>query len=124
MPLHPLTKAYFSVQKMGSTTFRDMADFAVLVLVQKDDPFGHPRFSYLPDGDLTSVVLDFDVTWEGMQSWESIKSGWTDWNTLTTTWRRPTRRVSKVPEGGSLQSREGRGCNRPPGRFYRNSRVV
>ena len=65
-----------------SGVFRDMADFAVLVLFQKDDPFGHPRFSYLPDGDLTGLVLDFDVTWEGIQSWESIKNAWTDWNTL------------------------------------------
>ncbi|HJX53492.1 MAG TPA: hypothetical protein VJ801_12065, partial [Polyangia bacterium] len=65
-----------------SGVFRDMADFAVLVLFQKDDPFGHPRFSYLPDGDLTGLVLDFDVTWSGIQSWESLKSAWTDWNAL------------------------------------------
>jgi hypothetical protein len=65
-----------------SGVFRDLADFAVLVLFQKDDPFGHPLFSYLPDGDLTGLVLDFDVTWQGIQSWESLKSAWTDWNTL------------------------------------------
>jgi len=65
-----------------SGVFRDMADFAVLVLFQKDDPFGHPLFSYLPDGDLTGLVLEFDVTWQGIQSWESLKSAWTDWNTL------------------------------------------
>jgi len=65
-----------------SGVFRDMADFAVLVLFQKDDPFGHPLFSYLPDGDLTGLVLDFDVTWSGIQSWESLKSAWTDWNAL------------------------------------------
>jgi len=62
-----------------------MADFAVLVLFQKDDPFGHPLFSYLPDGDLTGLVLDFDVTWQGIQSWESLKNAWTDWNTLDCT---------------------------------------
>jgi hypothetical protein len=65
-----------------SGVFRDLGDFAVLVLFQKDDPFGHPLFSYLPDGDLTGLVLDFDVTWQGIQSWESIKNAWTDWNTL------------------------------------------
>ncbi len=65
-----------------SGVFRDMADFAVLVLFQKDDPFGHPLFSYLPDGDLTGLVLDFDVTSQGIQSWESLKNPWTDWNTL------------------------------------------
>jgi hypothetical protein len=65
-----------------SGVFRDLADFAVLVLFQRDDPFGHPLFSYLPDGDLTGLVLDFDVAWQGIQSWESLKSAWTDWNTL------------------------------------------
>ena len=65
-----------------SGVFRDLADFAVLVLFQKDDPFGHPLFSYLPDGDLTGLVLDFDVTWQGIQSWESLKNAWTDWNSL------------------------------------------
>jgi hypothetical protein len=65
-----------------SGVFRDMADFAVLVLFQKDDPFGHSLFSYLPDGDLTGLILDFDVTWQGIQAWESLKSTWTDWNTL------------------------------------------
>ncbi|MDE3166232.1 MAG: hypothetical protein KGN36_10525 [Acidobacteriota bacterium] len=66
-----------------SGVFRDLADFAVLVLFQKDDPFGHPLFSYLPD--VTGLVLDFDVTWEGIQSWESLKNAWTDWNTLDCT---------------------------------------
>jgi len=65
-----------------SGVFRDLADFAVLVLFQKDDPFGHPLFSYLPDGDLTGLALDFDVTWQGIQSWESLKNAWTDWNSL------------------------------------------
>ena len=67
-----------------SGVFRDMADFAVLVLFQKDDPFGHPLFSYLPDGDFTGLVLDFDVAWQGIQSWESLKNAWTDWNSLDT----------------------------------------
>ena len=65
-----------------SGVFRDLADFAVLVLFQKDDRFGHPLFSYLPDGDLSGLVLDFDVTWEGIQSWETLKGAWTDWNAL------------------------------------------
>jgi hypothetical protein len=65
-----------------SGVFRDMADFAVLVLFQNDDPFGHPLFSYLPDGDLTGLTLDFDVTWQCIQSWESLKNAWTDWNSL------------------------------------------
>jgi hypothetical protein len=48
----------------------------------RHDPFGHPLISYLPDGDLTGLVLDFDVTWQGIQSWESLKTTWTDGNTL------------------------------------------
>ena len=40
---------------------------------QKDDPFGHPLFSYLPDGDLTGLVLDFDVTWQGIQYGPSLR---------------------------------------------------
>jgi hypothetical protein len=44
-----------------SGVLRDHADFAVLVLFQKDDPFGHLLFSDLPDGDLTGLVLDFDT---------------------------------------------------------------
>ncbi len=28
-----------------SGVFREQADFAIVVLFQKDDPFGHPRFS-------------------------------------------------------------------------------
>ena len=77
--------ALWSASDTGFTVsgvFRDMADFAVLVLFQKDDPFGHPLFSYLPDGDLTGLVLDFEVTWQGIQSWESLKNPSTDWNTL------------------------------------------
>jgi hypothetical protein len=27
-------------------------------------------------------VLDFDVTWQGIQSWESLKNPWTDWGLL------------------------------------------
>jgi hypothetical protein len=62
-----------------SGVFRDQGDFAVLVLFQKDDPFGHPRFSYLPDGNFTGLKLDFDIQWQGIEAFESKKSPWTDW---------------------------------------------
>ena len=62
-----------------SGVFRDQADFAVLVLFQMDDPFGHPRFSYLPDGNFTGLKLDFDIQWQGIQAFESKKWPWTDW---------------------------------------------
>jgi hypothetical protein len=62
-----------------SGVFRDQADFAVLVLFQKDDPFGHPRFSYLPDGNFTGLWLDFDIQWQGIQAFESKKYPSLDW---------------------------------------------
>ncbi len=62
-----------------SGVFRDQGDFAVLVLFQKDDPFGHPRFSYLPDGNFTGLKLDFDVQFQGIQAFESKKWPWIDW---------------------------------------------
>src|SRR5207302_10702340 len=62
-----------------SGVFRDQGDFAVLVLFHKDDPFGHPRFSYLPDGNFTGLKLDFDIEWQGTQAFESKKWPWTDW---------------------------------------------
>src|SRR5262249_9678827 len=58
---------------------------AVKIETADHDQFGHPLFSYLPDGDLTGLVLDFDVTWQGIQSCESLKNAWTDWNTLDCT---------------------------------------
>ena len=62
-----------------SGVFRGEGDFAVLVFFQKGDPFGHPRFSYLPDGNFTGIKLEFDIQWQGMQAFESKKSPWTDW---------------------------------------------
>jgi hypothetical protein len=62
-----------------SGVFRDQGDFAVLVLFQKDDPFGHPRFSYLPDGNSSGLKLDFDIVFQGIQAFESKKWPWIDW---------------------------------------------
>ena len=66
-----------------SGVFRDAADFAVLVLWDRDDSYGHPRWSYLPDGNFSGLVLEFDVTCQGIQPFESRKSAWTDWPYLT-----------------------------------------
>ncbi len=62
-----------------SGVFRDQGDFAVLLLFQKDDPFGHPRFSYLPDGNVTGLKLDFDIEFQGIQAFESRRWPWIDW---------------------------------------------
>lgn len=62
-----------------SGVFRDAADFAVLTLWDRDDFYGHPRWSYLPDGNFSGLLLDFDVTFEGIQPFESKKAPWVDW---------------------------------------------
>ena len=49
-----------------SGVFRDHGDFALVVLFQEDDPFGYPRFSYLPDGDITGLKPDFDIEFQGI----------------------------------------------------------
>jgi len=63
----------------ASGVFRDQGDFAVLLLFQEDDPFGHPRFSYLPDGNITGLKLDFDIEFQGIQAFESKRWPWIDW---------------------------------------------
>jgi phage tail sheath gpL-like len=67
-----------------SGVFRDQGDFAVLVLFQKDDPFGHPRFSYLPDGNISGLKLDFDIQFQGVQAFESKRWPWIDWAYINT----------------------------------------
>ena len=44
-----------------SGQFQDPADFAVLVLFDADDPFGHPKWRYLTDFDFSGIDLKFDV---------------------------------------------------------------
>jgi len=46
-----------------SGVFRDLADF-LYASVPEGRSVRTPLFSYLPDGDLTGLVLDFDVTWQ------------------------------------------------------------
>lgn len=73
--LHSASATGFTV----SGVFCDAADFAVLVLFDRDDFFGHPRFSYLPDGDFTGITLTFDVTYSGLQPIDSPKFASIDW---------------------------------------------
>ena len=44
-----------------SQIFRTASDFSDLVIFDIDDYFNHPTFKPLPDGDLTGVVLQFDI---------------------------------------------------------------
>jgi hypothetical protein len=73
--LHSATANSFKV----SGVFRDAADFCVLVLWDRDDFFGHPRFSYLPDADFSGIVLTFDLHYEDLQPIDSPKFATIDW---------------------------------------------
>ena len=51
-----------------SGVWKDSADFAVLVLYDADDPFGHPRWRYLPDFDFSGLTLKFDAAYTNLAS--------------------------------------------------------
>ncbi|MDQ6678167.1 MAG: hypothetical protein M3Z09_12820 [Acidobacteriota bacterium] len=77
--LHTATADAFTV----SGTFRDAADFAVLMLWDADNFYEHPRLKYLPDFNFDGAVLTFDVEYSpGLQPLDSPKSNWIDWATL------------------------------------------
>lgn len=59
--------------------FRDAADFAVVVLFDADDFWGHPRLKYLPDFNLAGLVLSFDLLYNGLQPLDSAKFPTIDW---------------------------------------------
>ena len=85
-----------------SGVFRDAADFAVLTLWDRDDFYGHPRWSYLPDGNFSGLVLDFDITFEGIQAFESKKAPWVDWpylDCLLTNGQRTQKRLIDLATG-------------------------
>src|ERR1700733_2875513 len=65
-----------------SGVFRDQADFATLYLVDADDTLSNPLWKYLPDFDLTGVVLTFTMAYSGLQPIDSIKYNWIDWATI------------------------------------------
>jgi hypothetical protein len=66
-----------------SGTFRDPADFAVAVLYDADNVFEHPMIRYLPDFNLSGLVLNFDLLYsDGLQPIDSPKYNWIDWATL------------------------------------------
>jgi len=90
--------------------FRDAADLAVLQLWERDDYYGHPRWSYLPDSDFTGMVLDFDIEFEGTFPFESKKSAWTDCQFLNATL------IDGTPEGKSAQKRLADLATGPTGR--------
>ncbi len=62
--------------------FRDMADFCVLMLHDADNTFEHYSVRYLPDFDLSGMVLTFDLSYRGLQPIDSAKYSWIDWSQL------------------------------------------
>jgi len=66
-----------------SGTFRDPADFAVVVLYDADNAFEHPLIKYLPDFNFSGLTLNFDLLYtDGLQPIDSPKYNWIDWATL------------------------------------------
>jgi len=62
--------------------FRDMADFCVLVLYDADNTFEHYSVRYLPSFDLSGMVLNFNLSYQGLQPIDSAKFSWIDWAQL------------------------------------------
>ncbi len=67
-----------------SGLFSDVADFAVLVLADADDVFGHLQTTkYLPDFSYTGVVIDFDLAISNGMYPGSSKFPSVPWNALS-----------------------------------------
>ncbi len=67
-----------------SGCWSDQADFAVAVLLDADDVYGHLFTSrYLPDFSLAGVTLDFDMAWAGCQNPTSSKYPSVAWGSLS-----------------------------------------
>ena len=67
-----------------SGCWSDQADFAVAVLFDADDVYGHLFTSrYLPDFSLAGVTLDFDLAWTGCQNPTSSKYPSVAWGSLS-----------------------------------------
>lgn len=67
-----------------SGCWSDQADFAVLVIHDMDDSFGHLYTSrYLPDSSLVGATLDFDLALTGCMSPTSYKFQSVPWGSLS-----------------------------------------
>ncbi len=62
--------------------FRDQADFAVAVIYDADNAYEHYSVKYLPDFNLSGMVLNFSLTYQGLQPIDSSKYSWIDWAQL------------------------------------------
>ena len=59
--------------------FRDQADFCVLVVYDADNIFEHYTLKYLPNFDLSGMVLNFSLNYQKLQPIDSAKYSWIDW---------------------------------------------
>ncbi len=62
--------------------FRDQADFCVLVVYDADNIFEHYSVKYLPDFNLSGMVLNFNLSYQNLQPVDSAKYSWIDWASL------------------------------------------
>ena len=62
--------------------FRDQADFCVLVIYDADNLFEHYSVKYLPDFNLSGMVLNFSLSYQKLQPIDSAKFSWIDWSQL------------------------------------------
>jgi hypothetical protein len=62
--------------------FRDQADFCVLVIYDADNLFEHYSVKYLPDFNLSGMVLNFNLSYHNLQPIDSAKFNWIDWSRL------------------------------------------
>jgi hypothetical protein len=85
--LHSASSSGFTV----SGVFSDIADFVVVVLFDADDNYGHLFTTrYLPDFNLTGVVVDFDLAitngfYPGSSKSQSVPWGMLSWITSSGT---------------------------------------
>ena len=78
--LHDTSDNGFTISGLAS----DIADFAVLVLADMDDLYGHlTTTKYLPDSTLHGLQLDFDYFPSGLMPLESYKYASVAWNQLS-----------------------------------------
>jgi hypothetical protein len=78
--IHSASAGGFTV----SGVFSDLADFVVLMLFDADDNYGHLFTTrYLPDFDLTNVVLEFDLAITGGMYPGSSKFPSVPWNAIS-----------------------------------------
>ena len=92
-----------------SGVFSDQADFAVLVLFDADDQFGHLFTTrYLPDFSLAGVTLDFDLAITNAQNPVSRKYQSVPWGALSYITKSETPGHRLAPADGDIRDRDGR----------------